>query len=68
MCLLESINLNYLVSMAIKPCDHRLKLSCDYCQYCMSLLVVTILQTEVYKINDLKLEQMDQYVVAMPEM
>ena len=49
MCLLESINLNYLVSMAIKPCDHCLKLSCDYCQYCMSLLVVTILQTEVYK-------------------
>ena len=35
--------------MAIKPCDRCLKLSCDYCQYCTSLLVVIILQTEVYK-------------------
>jgi len=37
--------------MAIKPCDHCLKLSCDYCQYCMSWLLVTILQTEVYKMT-----------------
>ena len=33
----------------MKPCDHCLKPSCNYCQYRMSLLVVTILQTEVYK-------------------
>jgi len=30
--------------MAIKPCDLCLKLSCDYRQYCMSLLVVIIVQ------------------------
>jgi len=53
-----------LVSMAIKPCDHCVKLSCDYCQ--LSLLVVIILQTEVYKWP--QLERMDQYVVVMPEM
>ena len=35
--------------MAIKPCDRCLKQSCDYSQYCISLLVVIILQTEVYK-------------------
>jgi len=34
--------------MAIKSCDHCLKLSCD-CQHCTSLLLITILQTEVYK-------------------
>jgi len=50
MCLLESINLKLLIGfMTIKPCDHYLKPSCDHYQYCMSLLVVIILQTEVYK-------------------
>jgi len=43
--------------MAIKPCDHCPKLSCDYCQYCMSLLLVIILQKRCT--NDLNLEQMD---------
>ena len=46
--------------MAIKPCNHCLKLPCDYCQYCMSLLVVTILQKRCT--NDLNLKRMDQYI------
>ena len=50
MCLLELINLKLLIGfMAIKPCDHCLKHSCNHYQSCMSLLVVIILQKEVYK-------------------
>ena len=36
-------------TVQIIPCDYCLKPSCNYRQYCLSLLVVINLQTEVYK-------------------